>query len=176
LSRDYVRINHAEFDKFMTKFNAGQISPRGTSEIVYRILLGNELSIWIYSSIRQKSSVSRPAGRDAIRTIMLYQENHGVMKESKTLRTSNWEKNLEKKIRSLQKRAIHHKCPWGHPLVRRKGKRSRSSFIACAAYPKCKYIYKKEKPLSKIYDPENIPPLPENFIQRFLRLIRLRKG
>ncbi|MHA2248300.1 MAG: hypothetical protein ACXADY_25345 [Candidatus Hodarchaeales archaeon] len=176
MSRDYVRIYRAEFDKFMTKFNAEQITPRGTSEIVYRIILGNELSIWIYSSIRRKSGVSRPAGKDAIRTIMLYQENHGVMKESKTLRTSNWEKNLEKKIRSLQKRATTYQCPWGHPLVKRKRKSGRGLFTSCAVYPKCKYIYSREKPIVEIYDPENIPPLPETFIQRFLRLIRLRKG
>ena len=175
MSRDYVRIYSEEFDKYMTKFNAEQISPRGTSEIVYRILLGNELSIWIYSSIRRKSGVSRPAGKDAIRTIMLYQEKHGVMKESKTLRTSNWEKNLEKKIQSLRKRATLYQCPWGHPLVKRKRKNSRSLFTSCGYYPKCKYIYKREKPIDEIYDPEDIPPLPENFIQRFLRLIGLQK-
>jgi len=176
MSRDYVRINQEEFDNLIAKFNAEQISPRGTSEVVYRIILGNELSIWIYSTIRRKTGVSRPSGSDAIRTIMLYQEKQGVMKESKTLRTINWKKNLEKKIRSLQKRATPYQCPWGHALVKRKRKSGKGLFIGCAAYPKCKYIYKREKPLPEIYDPENIPLLPETSIQRFLRLIGLRKG
>lgn len=91
---------------------------------------------------------------------MLYRENHGIMKESKTRRTYNWEKNLEKKIKTLQKRATPYQCPWGHPLVKRKRKSGRGEFIGCAAYPKCTYIYKREKLMTEIYDPENIPSQP----------------
>lgn len=69
------------------------------------------------------SGVSRDRGSDAIRTIMLYQENHPVMKESKTHRTTNWAKNLEKKISSLQESVTKHLCPWGSLWSKENGKR-----------------------------------------------------
>ncbi len=170
-----VVIFQDEFDIVMDQFGAEAFQPRGTSEIVYRIPLVNDLSIWVYSTIYHKTGVSRKPGTDAIRTIMLYQENQGVMNESKTLRTINWEKTLVRKIKSLQKRVTNYRCPWGHPLVKRKRKKGRGKFYDCATFPKCRYIYQGEKKLSEIYDPLSIPPKPENLIQKLLRRIGLQR-
>jgi len=134
-------------------------SPEG--EIIYRIALQNDLSVWIYSTIDPKSGFSREYGSDAIRTVMMYKNSKAVMRESKTLRTANWEKNLNQKIKSLSERATEYKCPWGHALVKRKGKKGKGSFYGCAMFPDCKYVYKGEKRLSEVYDPKSVPPRPE---------------
>lgn len=127
-------------------------------EIVYRIPLQNDFSVWIYSTVNPKSGFSKEYGTDAIRTVLMYRNTKAVMKESKTLRTENWEKNLLAKIDDLKKRTTEYKCPWGHALVKRRGKDGKGSFYGCAMFPECKYIYKGEKRMSEIYDPNNIPP------------------
>ena len=130
-------------------------------EIIYRIPLKNDFAIWVYSTINPMSGMSRERGEDAIRMVLMYKNIHAVMKESKTLRTSNWKKNLESKIKELTEKTTEHRCPWGHPLVKRLGKGGKGSFYGCAMFPDCRYTYKGEKKISEVYDPKNIPPVPK---------------
>lgn len=145
----------------MAQFGGMPFKPRGTSEIVYNIPIpqANELSVWVYSTIHHKSGKSRKTGSDAIRTIMLYQ-GKGVMKEPKTLRTANWARNVEKKVKTLLSYATEYRCPWGHPLVIRHRKENSGTFYGCAFFPECQYIYRGKKPPSAIYDPANMQSLP----------------
>ena len=158
MSRKYTIISREEFEEVMNPYKAKTSIRSVEGEIIYRIPLKNDLAIWIYSTINPKSGVSRDRGEDAIRMVLMYKNTKAVMKESKTLRTSNWKKNLESKIKKLTERTTEYRCPWGHPLVKRKGKGGKGSFYGCATYPDCKYTYKGEKKISEVYDPKNIPP------------------
>ena len=158
MSRKFAIITREAFDEFMKKYKAKTSIRSVEGEIVYRIPLQNDLAIWVYSTINPISGESREKGEDAIRTVLMYKNSKAVMKESKTLRTKNWAKNLQDKIDDLQERTTEHRCPWGHPLVKRKCRGGKGSFYGCAIFPDCKYIYKGEKRLSDVYDPKNIPP------------------
>jgi hypothetical protein len=164
LSRKYVQISREEFEKVMSHFKAKTSIRSPEGEVIYRVPLPNEFSIWIYSTINPKEGYSRAYGSDAIRTVLMYKNTKAVMKESKTLRTANWEKNLLQKIKALTERTTGYKCPWGHALVRRKGKQGKGSFYGCALFPDCRYTYKGEKRLSEVYDPKNVPPRQEKRI------------
>ncbi|MFQ5980773.1 MAG: hypothetical protein ACE5OZ_21765 [Candidatus Heimdallarchaeota archaeon] len=156
-----AEITRQEFDEVMDKFGGMPFKPRGTSEIVYNIPIPqmNELSVWVYSTIHHKSGKSRKTGSDAIRTIMLYQ-GKGVMKEPKTLRTANWARNVEKKVKTLLSYATEYRCPWGHPLVIRHRKEGSGTFYGCAFFPECQYIYRGKKPPSSSYVTGHLfPPL-----------------
>lgn len=161
LTRKYVRISREEFERFMTPFKAKTSIRSPEGEIIYRVPVENDFSVWIYSTINPKLGYSREYGSDAIRTVLMYKNTKAVMKESKTLRTENWEKNLLQKIKALSDKTTAYKCPWGHALVKRKGKKGKGSFYGCAMFPDCKYTYKGEKRISEVYDPKNIPPRPE---------------
>lgn len=150
-------ISREEFEEIMGPYNAKTSIRSVEGEIVYRIPLHNDLSIWVYSTINPKSGMSRERGADAIRMVLMYKNSKAVMKETKTLRTSNWATNLRKKIKSLTERTTEYRCPWGHPLIKRTGKVGKGSFYGCANFPDCSYVYKGEKRLADIYDPENIP-------------------
>ncbi|UCE11902.1 MAG: topoisomerase DNA-binding C4 zinc finger domain-containing protein [Candidatus Thorarchaeota archaeon] len=130
-------------------------------EIIHRIPLQNDFSIWVYSTVSPKTGYSRERGADAIRTVLMYKNRKAVMRESKTLRTTTWEKNLRQKIEDLTNRTTEYKCPWGHGLVRRPGKKGKGSFYGCSMFPECRYTYKGEKRLSEVYDPKKVPPTPE---------------
>ncbi|KXH76203.1 MAG: hypothetical protein AM326_03195 [Candidatus Thorarchaeota archaeon SMTZ-45] len=159
MPRNYVQISRDEFERTMAPFKAKTSIRSVEGEIIYRIPLPNDLSVWIYSTVNPKLGFSREYGADAIRTVLMYKNTHAVMKESKTLRTASWEKNLLQKIKNLSERATDYKCPWGHALVKRRGKKGKGSFYGCAMFPDCKYVYKGEKRLSDVYDPKNVPPL-----------------
>ncbi|TFG30906.1 hypothetical protein EU528_07550 [Candidatus Thorarchaeota archaeon] len=160
MSRKYVTISREEFEEVMNLYKAKTSIRSVEGEIIYRIPLKNDFSIWIYSTVNPMSGMSRKLGEDAIRMVLMYKNTHAVMKETKTLRTSNWKKNLEAKIRDLTEKTTEYRCPWGHPLVKRTGKGGKGSFYGCANFPDCSYTYKGEKRISDVYDPKNIPPLP----------------
>ncbi|MFW9908976.1 MAG: topoisomerase DNA-binding C4 zinc finger domain-containing protein [Candidatus Thorarchaeota archaeon] len=161
MSRKYVDISREEFEEVMEPYKAKTSIRSVEGEIIYRIPLKNDLSIWVYSTINPMSGMSRERGADAIRMVLMYKNSKAVMKETKTLRTSNWAKNLQDKIKDMTEKATEFRCPWGHPLVKRTGKGGKGSFYGCANFPDCSYTYKGETRLSDIYDPKNIPPLPE---------------
>ena len=158
MTRKYTVITREEFEEFMKPYKAKTSIRSAEGEIIYRIPLYHDLAVWVYSTISPKTGESREKGEDAIRTVLMYKNSKAVMKESKTLRTTNWAKNLQDKIEDLTKRATEYRCPWGHPLVKRKGKGGKGSFYGCAAFPDCKYVYKGEKRLSEVYDAKNVPP------------------
>ena len=159
MSRKYTDISREEFEEFMRPYKAKTSIRSPEGEIIFRIPLKNDFSIWIYSTINPMSGMSRNRGEDAIRMVLMYKNTKAVMKESKTLRTSNWKQNLEAKIKELKDRTTEYRCPWGHPLVKRTRKDGKGSFYGCATYPDCKYTYKGEKRITDVYDPKNIPPV-----------------
>jgi hypothetical protein len=160
VSRNYVDISREEFEQVMERYRAKTSIRSVEGEIIYRIPLKNDLSIWVYSTINPKSGMSRERGADAIRMVLMYKNTKAVMKESKTLRTSNWAKNLEDKIKDLTEKTTEYRCPWGHPLIKRSGRGGKGSFYGCANFPDCTYVYKGEKRLLDVYDPKNIPQQP----------------
>lgn len=157
--KKYADISREEFEEVMNSYKAKTSIRSVEGEIIYRIPLKNDFSIWVYSTINPISGMSKERGEDAIRMVLMYKNTKAVMKESKTLRTTNWKKNLESKIKDLTERATEYRCPWGHGLVKRPGKGGKGSFYGCAMFPDCKYTYKGEKRLADVYDPKNIPPL-----------------
>ncbi|MBD3408227.1 MAG: hypothetical protein GF411_19045 [Candidatus Lokiarchaeota archaeon] len=147
----YVDITQREFEKALDKYEWKRIEPWGVEEAVYRIEAGHGFSVWIYSTISTDTGVSREKGTDAIRALLKYKGEKIVANAPKTLRTKNWKKNLYAKIDELMEMVTEYKDPDGHPMVKRKRKDGKGIFYGCALYPKCKYIYKGEKPLDKLY-------------------------
>jgi hypothetical protein len=147
----FVEISQYEFEKALKKFKPQRIRPTGVFEAVYKIFLQNGLSIWIYSTIRRDTGVSREKGSDAIRTVMMYRDNRIIQTAPKTLRTSNWDEILIRKIEDMIDMSTDYLDPNGHPLLKKKKKEGKGIFYGCALYPECKYIYKGEKPLSELY-------------------------
>ncbi len=147
----YVDISQREFEDALKKYHPKLIKPKGVFEAVYKISFPNDLSIWIYSTIDIRSGVSRERGRDAIRAVLMYSDSKIITTTSKTLRIEGWKKNLTDKIEEIKAEITEYRDPHGHPLLKKKKKDGKGIFYGCALYPECKYIYKGEKPLSKLY-------------------------
>lgn len=148
----FVEISQYEFEKALKKFRPQRIRPTGVFEAVYKIFLQNGLSIWVYSTIRRDTGVSREKGSDAIRVVMMYRDSRIIDTAPKTLRTINWDEILISKIEDMIDISTDYLDPSGHPLLKKKKKDGKGIFYGCALYPDCKYIYKGEKPLSKLYE------------------------
>ncbi|MDF1539862.1 MAG: hypothetical protein P1Q69_13260 [Candidatus Thorarchaeota archaeon] len=151
----YVDISQDDFEKAIEKFSPKLVKPKGVFEAVYKLPLPNDLSIWIYSTIDIHSGVSREKGSDAIKAALMYQDTRIIKVTSKTPRVEKWSDNLREKIEELKALVTEYRDPQGHPLLKKKKKDGKGIFYGCALYPECKYIYKGERPLSKLH--EKIP-------------------
>lgn len=138
---DPETITEGEFVQFLENVAAfEQVSPDGTRELVYDLPLpADHLSIRIYSSIDERSGVSRKCGADAIRCVVW---NHNIEEpvggRVRTHRITTWRSNLRPKIESLYGswREYDKQCPdCGSVLALRDGKHGK--FHGCTSYPLC---------------------------------------
>lgn len=148
----YVDITQEDFERTIKKYSPVRVKPKGVYEAVYKLPLANELSIWIYSTIDIHSGVSREKGSDAIKTVLMFKDAKIIKVAPKTLRVEKWSDNLREKIDELRTMVTEYRDPQGHPLLKKKKKDGKGIFYGCALYPECKYIYKGEKPLSKLHE------------------------
>ena len=151
--RRYVRIEKEEFEDFLHERPErwGLVNWSKAKELVYRTAQfapeDEDLSLYCYSTIDERTNRSRDKGSDAIRLVAVYKEQvHLRFGEKKTLRIQTWRKNLSKKIDSMIERGaagIRFCDECGNVMVKREGKYG--DFFGCNSYPSCDYTEQMEE-------------------------------
>lgn len=143
--RKYTPITQEEMEEFIHgfiwDFHYDHKSP--SREIVYRTNAAapnrDSISLKVFTTIDERTGVSRGKGADAIRTVLWDDKlGHPVGGKTKTLRIETWRKNLKDKIVKLidESEDIINDCPeCGDYLVVRDGKYGK--FLGCRNYPDC---------------------------------------
>jgi len=141
----YTKITKDDFENFLGRsthdfFHRDDIiAMNNLSEHVYSASIKKDFEIVIFSSISTKTGKARAEGDDAIRLNVTHDATpeNPVWAEAKTLRTHNWESNLQKKIKTaVEKIEDSRPCPdCGNWLVRKEG--NHGEFYGCVSYPEC---------------------------------------
>lgn len=145
ISMTYDKFSRSEFERILRHGMDPDFVPHrdimsadNLSEYVYSATISNGFEIVIFSSISVHTEKARAKGNDAIRTQLHHQSVPGrVGDEKKTLRTENWAKNLQQKIRNASERANSAiRCEnCGKYLIRKDG--TNGEFFGCIGFPKC---------------------------------------
>lgn len=149
----YTEITEREMDNLLVEdlcFQEAATFGEGAKEKVYDFQFdtksGERLAVVVYSSIDERTGVSRDSGRDAIRVVLMWRDKDAAARKWKAIgstkrvnRISTWRKNLRKRLSSW-KDMLEGKCEdCGAPLTVRNGKHGK--FLGCVRYnsTNCKY-------------------------------------
>ena len=138
----YTKITAADVDHFLSdKFGFSESSEFGENarELVYDYQFttkgGEKVAIVVYTSVDERSGVSRSSGSDAIRVALMWEDGgewRAVGSSKRVNRIDTWRKNLQKRL-SGWKDMLEGKCQdCGAPLTVRKG--NHGKFLGCTRY------------------------------------------
>jgi len=136
----YTEITESEMDDFLLGKGFKEVDLDGVREKVYGYRFsvdGNPFTLRVYSTIDERTGVSRDCGNDAIR-VEIYKWDYDagepvhVGHSKKVLRIETWKKNLGKRLKNV-KEMFGPKCPsCASMMVRRSG--SNGDFWGCSKY------------------------------------------
>lgn len=146
MSGTYTEITESEMDSFLGDlgFSPAASFGDGAKEKVYDFKFstkgGEELAIVVYSSIDQRTGVSRESGSDAIRVVLMWKDGKeltskkwkAVGSSKRVHRIETWKKNLKKRISNWRDMTEGRCDECGAPLRVKSGKHGK--FLGCARY------------------------------------------
>ena len=142
----YTEITAADMDHFLVDglgFREAATFGEGSKEKVYDYSFetkgGERLAIVVFSSVDERTGVSRDSGNDAIRVVLMWEDKksstekwHAIGSTKRVNRIGTWRKNLKKRL-SNWKDMLEGQCPdCGAPLTVRKGEHGK--FLGCTRY------------------------------------------
>jgi hypothetical protein len=139
----YVEISKEEFEKALEPYKAQEETHYSHTEFEYRIEVRQYVFIRVYSSISVMTGWARSLGKDAIRLMLMNEQQLGkewpIMKEKRTHRTNGWQARMLEKIEELKTEGmIVRLCPNDHSALKlRQG--PYGEFYGCPMYPNCRY-------------------------------------
>lgn len=144
MSGTYTEITESEMESLLCDelgFRKAASFGEGANEKVYDYQFdtksGERLAIVVYSSIDERSGVSRDSGSDAIRVVLMWRNTEGfewkaIGSTKRVNRIGTWRKNLRKRL-SGWKDMLEGRCgDCGAPLTIRRGQHGK--FLGCARY------------------------------------------
>lgn len=139
----YTEITAAEVDHFLADrlgFSESSKFGRDARELVYDYRFdtksGEKLGVVIYTSVDERTGVSRSSGKDAIRVALMWKNGRGdwtpIGSSKRVNRIQTWRKNLQKRL-SAWTDMLEGRCPdCGAPLTVRSGEYGK--FLGCVRY------------------------------------------
>lgn len=155
----FVTISLGEFERFIGDVNYPfrRYDHDWAEEYIYEVRFSDTeveegYVLRLYSTVDKRSDESRGKGHDAIRVVLLYQDEDKPANEYEpmkttphTKRTPGWERRCNEKIEELVAYVNEHKrCPdCNRPLVIRTNSYTEEQFWGCTGYdqddPDCFY-------------------------------------
>lgn len=140
----YTEITESEMDDVLCDelgFHKTATFGEGSKEKVYDYQFdtksGERLAIVVYSSIDERTGVSRDSGNDAIRVVLMWRDTEGfewkaIGSTKRVNRIDTWRKNLRKRLSNWTD-MLEGKCKaCGAPLTIRRGQHGK--FLGCVRY------------------------------------------
>lgn len=144
MSGTYTEITESEMESLLCDelgFRRAVTFGEGANERVYDYSFdtksGERLALVVYSSIDERSGVSRDSGNDAIRVVLMWRDTEGfewkaIGSTKRVNRIGTWRKNLRKRL-SNWKNMLEGRCgDCGAPLTVRRGQHGK--FLGCVRY------------------------------------------
>lgn len=137
----YTEITYSQFQSLMNGMGFKEIVVEGTHERIWSfVLVGTSYEIRIYSSIGNKSGVTRNNGKDAIRVLLWNCITGKPIISERVYRTAGALTNTKLKARQIYKHFRDNKCTCGGVLVNRisySAPNKGHKFLGCSNYPSC---------------------------------------